>query len=99
MPEKLPESALKTAEAAIAYAAQVRRYHARRTQKGDPQRETDIRVAKDRLKEAMKPLRSAIAKFPYEAQTDAAEKYRDRVRDLSEAIQRERRKLWKMQSR
>ena len=44
----------------------------------------------------MKPLRSEIGRFPYGPQTDEAEANRERIRQASDALQRERRKLWKM---
>lgn len=96
MPNELDKSALETAEAAVAYAQQVRRYHRRRTDRDSDQRVSDIERARERLKTAMKPLRSLIGKFPYGPQTDVAEANRQRIRDASTAIQVERRKLWKM---
>jgi hypothetical protein len=44
----------------------------------------------------MKPLRSQIGKFQYGPQTTVAEENREAMRLASEAIQRERRKLWKL---
>jgi hypothetical protein len=88
---------METARAAVRNAVNVRNHHKRRSAKGDQQREEDIAVALDRLKDAMKPLRSAIGKFPGEPQTAAAEAGRQEIRDLSKAIQGQRRRLWKMQ--
>jgi hypothetical protein len=88
---------LESARAAVRNAVNVRNHHKRRTRKGDPQREADIAVALDRLKEAMRPLRSAIGKFPGEPQTEALEPHRAEIRDLSRQIQGQRRRLWKMQ--
>ena len=51
------------------------------------------------LKRAMRPLRSEIGRFPYGPQTDEAEANREEIREASTAIQRERRKLWKMRGR
>lgn len=99
MPTQLPDKALKNAQAAIANAKRVRSYHARRTEVGSPQREQDIQIALTRLKEAMKPIKSEIGKFPYGPQTDQAEQNRDTIRATSDAIQAERRKLWKMTKR
>jgi hypothetical protein len=96
MPEKLPDNILESADRAIANAVRVREFHRRRTEKDSPQRKTDIVVARQRLKEAMAPIKSAIGKFPYGPQTDTAEKNRQAIRDRSLAIQSERRKLWKM---
>jgi len=98
MPEIRPDQILDDAEAAIKYARTVREYHRRRTEKVSPQRKTDIEVALSRLKRAMKPLKSAIGRFPYGPQTDTAEANRQAIRDASDAIQRERRKLWKMRA-
>lgn len=98
MPSELPKDAIETAEAAVAFAQQVRRYHRRRTQRDAKQRSTDVNLALERLKEAMGPLRSEIGRFPYGPQTTQAERNRQKIRDTSDAIQRERRKLWKMRS-
>lgn len=89
---------LVAARAAIQNAVDVRNHHKRRTRKGDPQREKDIKLALERLKGAMKPLRRAIGQFPYDAQTQAAEERRGEIRDLSYQIQGQRRRLWKMQA-
>lgn len=99
MPEQLPSGVVEQAEAAVDLARSVRRLHARRTKKGTKQRETDIDNALERIRSAMRPLRTLIARFPYGPQTTTAEANRERVRQASEALQRERRKLWKMQSR
>lgn len=96
MPTELPKDAIETAEAAVAFAQQVRRYHRRRTERTAKQRTTDVELAIERLREAMKPLKSEIGRFPYGPQTTQAERNRQKIRDASDAIQRERRKLWKM---
>lgn len=96
MPENTIEQHVEAAELAVDYATNVRRYHAKRSDRDSQQRKDDIEMALSRLKEAMKPLRSEIGRFPYGAQTDAAEAVREKVRESSDAIQRERRKLWKM---
>lgn len=96
MPETRPDAVLDAAERAVANAQRVREFHRRRTEKNSPQRKTDILVARQRLKEAMKPLKSAIGKFPYGPQTVTAENNREAIRAASAAIQSERRKLWKM---
>jgi hypothetical protein len=99
MPSVLPQQAIDDADAAVAFAAQVRKYHRRRTdKKHSAQRASDIESALERLKAAMGPIRSEIGRFPYGAQTDAAERNRQIIRDASAAIQRERRKLWKMRA-
>lgn len=84
---------------AVEYAASVRAYHARRTRRGAAQREEDIKIALDRLKRAMKPVRSEIAAYPYKPLREANAADRAEMQSLSRAIQRERRKLWKMQVR
>jgi hypothetical protein len=99
MPSVLPQQAVDDADAAIAFAAQVRKFHRRRTDKRQSQqRAADIESALERLKAAMGPLRSEIGRFPYGAQTNEAERNRQTIRDASAAIQRERRKLWKMRA-
>jgi hypothetical protein len=98
MPIELPKDAIEAADAAVIFAQQVRRMHRRRTNKNSAQRESDIALAITRLKEAMAPLRSEIGRFPYGPQTEAAEANRQAIRDVSERIQRERRKLWKMKA-
>lgn len=96
MPNQLPDKALKEAAAAVDNADRVRKFHARRTETDSPQRAEDIDIALARLKDAMRPLRSQIGQFPYGPQTDEAEVNRERIREASQAIQTERRKLWKM---
>lgn len=96
MPALLPKENLQAADAAIAFAQQVRRYHRRRTSKGSKQRTDDIAAALERLKVAMAPLRSEIGRFPYGPQTDVAEENRDKIKAKSRELQSERRKLWKM---
>jgi hypothetical protein len=46
----------------------------------------------------MGPLRSEIGRFAYGPQTTLAERNRQAIRDASDKLQRERRKLWKMQT-
>lgn len=96
VPAELPKQALDDAAAAIAFAQGVRAVHRRRSAKTSKQRQADIEIALARLKDAMRPLKSAIGKFPYGPQTDAAEDNRQAIREASLAIQRERRKLFKM---
>jgi hypothetical protein len=98
MPKNLPKEALQAADAAVVFAQQTRKLHRRRTAKTAEARERDIEAALERLREAMKPLRSEIGRFPYGPQTDAAERNRDKIRAASDALQRERRKLWKMRA-
>lgn len=97
MPNVLPKDAIEAADAAVAFAQQVRKFHARRSdKKRSTQRAADIELALERLKDAMGPLRSEIGRFPYGPQTGQAERNRDRIRKASAALQTERRKLWKM---
>jgi uncharacterized membrane protein len=96
MPSELPTDAIAAAEAAVVLAQRVRAYHRRRKSRTPKQRNADIEEALTRLKAAMKPLRSEIGRFPYGPQTDEAEANRERIREASDALQRERRKLWKM---
>ena len=99
MPDKLPTDAIQTAEAAVAFAQQVRKFHRRRTGTDSARRDRDIEEALGRLRAAMAPLRSEIGRFPYGPQSESAEANRERIREASAALQRERRKLWKMQKR
>lgn len=96
VPSLLPTKALTDAEDAIAYASRVRIYHRRRFARSAPQRITDIDLALARLREAMGPLRAEIGRFSYGPQTAIAEENRSKIREASAAIQRERRKLFKM---
>lgn len=97
MPAELPKAAIEAADAAVIFAREVRRYHRRRTDPRSERRSEDIRRARERLHEAMKPLKSEIGRFVYGPQTTAAEANRQAILAASDAIQRERRKLWKMQ--
>lgn len=99
MPQVLPEKLLRRAQAAVENAERVRKVHRRRTPRGSDQREADLRAALDRLKDAMRPLRSEIGRFPYGPATPEAERNREIIYEASRAIQRERRKLWKMLNR
>lgn len=99
MPRILPQDDLDAAYAARDYAQSVRRLHRRRTSRGSAQREQDIQLALDRLKDAITPLRSVIGTFPYGPQTTEAARNREDVLEASDALQRERRKLWKMKGR
>jgi hypothetical protein len=92
-PQVIPE-----AEAAVRYAQQVREQHRRRTERGSTKREADIALALERLKDAMRPLRSAIGRMTYPSSGISMET-QDQIRVASDAIQRERRKLWKMQDK
>lgn len=99
MPTELPKADLRKATAARDHARSVRRVHRRRTERGDPQRETDLDLALERLRSAMAPLRRQIGKFPYGPESAVAEQNRAVIRTLSSELQAERRKLWKMKKR
>lgn len=99
MPNQLDPLVLKEAEAAVRFAQTVRERHRRRTERDNPTRASDIRVALSRLKRAMKPLRSEIGRFAHGPHNEVAQKNRQAIRDASASIQRERRKLWKMQGK
>lgn len=98
MLHELAPKDIDAAESAVVFAAQTRRYHRRRTRKESEQRAQDIERALDRIREAMRPLRREIGRFTYGAQTAQADRNRDRIRQLSAALQAERRKLWKMRN-
>jgi hypothetical protein len=98
MPTELPSNLIEAADAAAAFAQQVRRVHRHRTDRRSPGRIEDINSALEKLKAAMQPIRSEICRFPYGPQTTIAERNREKIRKASEALQRERRKLWKMQA-
>lgn len=51
------------------------------------------------LKEAMRPLRSRIGRFPTQSQSQASEAIRAPVYGASLRLQAERRKLWKLLAR
>lgn len=99
MPKILPKEDIDAAYAACDYAQSVRKMHRRRSTVGSSQREQDIQIALDRLKDAIAPIRSVIGTFPYGPQTNEAAVNRREVLAASDAIQRERRKLWKMKRR
>lgn len=97
MPATRPTQELGAATAAVENAQRVRAYHRRRTEKRSPQRTRDIDVALEIIADAMKPLKSMIGSFPHSPhQTVTAEANREAIREASLALQRERRKLWKM---
>lgn len=96
MPRHLPEKEIEDAAAAVAYAQQVRAFHRRRSARTSSQRVHDVNLALKRLKDAMKPLKSEIGRFPYGPQTMQAEAHREIIRQAAADIKRERIKLWKM---
>jgi hypothetical protein len=82
---------LAEADDAVEYAIKVRLHHANKTRKGSPQRAADIRVAKLKLHHAMFPIRRILCNIPYKP-TD----FEQELKEASFALQRERRKLWKL---
>lgn len=94
--EQTIEQALREADLAVKHAQEVRVYHRKRSARDDPQRRSDLQMALTRVKAAMEPLRSEIGKFPTQHGTAVILARQERIRKASLALQRERRKLWKM---
>ena len=92
---------LADAVAAADYARDVRTAHRRRTDRSSPQRQADIRIALARLKKAMKPLRRLLAQYTYKRRrlSHTEQEKLALIASTSQDLQRERRKLWKMQQR
>lgn len=86
------EEVIEEARRAAEHGRAVREFHAKRNKRGSRQRETDIRLALERLRDAMRPVRRYIARLPYESAGIDVEA----LREASERLQKERRKLWKM---
>lgn len=91
--------AIEAAQAAIDYAQSVRKLHRRRSPRGAGQREYDLKLARNRLSKAMKPIRSELGRLPFKAQADDSEAIRTKLHEVSRSLQAERRKIWKMQKR
>lgn len=89
-------SYLREAQLAVENAQEVRAYHRKKTLRGDGQRESDLQMALERVKAAMRPLRSEIGRFPKQHPSATILSRQEKIRDASHALQRERRKLWKM---
>lgn len=83
---------IEAADKAVQHAQSVRKAHARKSKRGSKQRETDINIAVERIRTAMRPIRRKIARLPYGSSSMVAED----LRGASQGLQRERRKLWKM---
>jgi len=94
MDEMERDAAIREAWAAVSHAREVRQRHARRTDRGTAQREADLKIARSGIDEAMKPLRSEIGAAAYRDVPREEE-----IREASQALQAERRKIWKMQTR
>lgn len=81
---------------AIDNARAIRKALAKRTRKGDRQRNQAIDRALRDIRLAMKPIRHEIARTQYEPNDS---RYRQVILLLSDQLQRERRKLWKMRQK
>jgi hypothetical protein len=92
------ESFIAEADLAVQAAQEVRDFHRKRTARDDVQRVADIEIALERIKNAMRPLRSEIGRFPKQPPTTNNLERQGRIREASLALQRERRKLWKMKN-
>lgn len=86
---------VENAEAAIKHAQDIRAYHRKRSKPGDKQRDVDIKHALTKVRSAMRPIRSALGRAPYDISADAGER-RVALRAISARLQTERRKLWKL---
>lgn len=96
-PQELSHSqTVEKAEAAIAYAQEVRTYHRKRTRINHPQRNTDIQYATRKVQAAMRPIRSKLGKAPYRPINETSRRETDELKRLSARVQAERRKLWKL---
>lgn len=93
------DEVLTAANAAVSYALDVRSHHRKRSKRGSPQREADLKIALARLREAMDPVRSVIARSQFELMNVTKARKIQKIRQASNDLQRERRKLWKMQDR
>lgn len=83
---------IRAADEAVDFAQAARRRHARKSKRGTEQREIDLKQAEERLRKAMRPIKRRIGKIPYESSfVDSTG-----LREASQRMQRERRKLWKM---
>jgi hypothetical protein len=90
------EAAITEAHLAVANAQEAREFHRKRTKRGDAQRSTDLVMAYQRVKAAMLPLRSESGRFSHQSPTPRVLERQEKIREASLALQRERRKLWKM---
>lgn len=86
---------LTEARAAVAHAQDVREAHRKRSKRGSHSREQAILGALERLRDAMRPLRHYQGQVAYTHRKLVEEQY-EALREVSAAMQAERRKLWKM---
>lgn len=87
---------LMDANSAVKHAQDVRAFHRKRTRPGERHRSVDVRNALKRLRDAMAPIRSALGRAPYDKLNATTRKRHDELRAVSQLIQAERRKLWKL---
>lgn len=99
MPNRLPKDALRQAHAAVVFAHQTRKHYRRRPDRNKRDREKDIQKALDRIRRAMAPIRSEIGRFAHQPCDVEGLIRREKIRKASQDLQRERRKLFKMQQR
>lgn len=97
---------MRVAALVVSQAQDVRAAHRKRSARENRERQQDIAVALRRLREAMRPIRSELARIPYvlpdlegKPGGDLLKAQQHHLRAASDDIQRERRKLWKMKSR
>lgn len=90
------DQALQVAQSAADHAKEVREFHARTTPRGSKQREDDIALAQLRIRKAMEPLRSFLGRATYGPSTSTFTQKVERVREASQQLQGQRRRLWKM---
>jgi hypothetical protein len=84
---------IERADRAARFARDARKFHARRTSATSTQRQTDLEVARDRLREAMEPIRARVRQID---RNGDLHNERPKLMRASAALQRERRKLHKM---
>lgn len=91
------QEALNAATYAVAEAEAVRADLRGRTTKGSAAREAELAGAIKHLNAAAKPLRREAGRLAHDPARER--RWGPRLRKAAYAIQRERRKLWKMQER
>jgi hypothetical protein len=96
MSDSRHEHLIQFAEAAITLAQDTRQYHRKRSRVGAAQRHTDIDHANGQLRAAMKPIRSALGRTPYDPINATTRARHEELRAISRRLQAERRKLWKL---
>lgn len=97
MDDEAIQELITAATKAADYAEGVRAMHRKRSMRGNRQRELDLSLALNRLARAMRPIRSELARAPYGKPGCVTPLQRKGLAEASQIVQRERRKLWKMQ--